>query len=203
MRSFLARPNRIPPVLGVVATCARRYPAPRFEDDAERLANGFGGPETLIFEQVGPWGRTGRPLRFETGFLDRLEPIVETRLKARRSTVSRGLEAVHSPGARQARISRGSPNSRGSPIRVSGLKLSTSKMPSLRQSSRRCTPMTSPKTTKIRLALDLHDLRQRGIRDWRALRPRASTGRSRTPPVRCPPARTRPSLSATDPRSGS
>ena len=56
MRSFLARPNRIPPVLGVVATCARRYPAPRFEDDTERLANGFGGPETPDFEQVGTLG---------------------------------------------------------------------------------------------------------------------------------------------------
>jgi hypothetical protein len=79
MRSFLARPNRIPPVLGVVATCARRYPAPGFEEDAERLANGFGGPETLILSgsELGTEQEFPRSL---TEFLDRLAPIVETRL---------------------------------------------------------------------------------------------------------------------------
>jgi len=80
MRSFLARPNRIPPVLGVVATCARRYPAPRFEDDTERLANGFGGPETLILSRSDLGDGQDVPCGL-TGFLDRLEPIVETRLK--------------------------------------------------------------------------------------------------------------------------
>jgi hypothetical protein len=33
---FLARPNRIPPVLGVFGTCAKRYPALGFEDDVDR-----------------------------------------------------------------------------------------------------------------------------------------------------------------------
>jgi hypothetical protein len=44
-------PNRIPPVLGVFGTCAKRYPALGFEDDVDRLTNSFGGPEALIVSQ--------------------------------------------------------------------------------------------------------------------------------------------------------
>jgi hypothetical protein len=39
MRAFLKHPNRIPPVLGVFGTCAKRYPALGFEEDVDRLTN--------------------------------------------------------------------------------------------------------------------------------------------------------------------
>jgi hypothetical protein len=80
MRSFLERPNRIPPILGVVATRTGHCPARDFDEDVARLANGFGGPETLILSgsDLAAAGRdTPRSL---AEFLDRLAPIVETRV---------------------------------------------------------------------------------------------------------------------------
>lgn len=77
MRAFLARPNRIPPVLGVFGTCAKRYPALGFEDDVDRLTNSFGGPEPLIVSQwdMDSAGKAGP--RGLNAFLDKLEPTVE------------------------------------------------------------------------------------------------------------------------------
>lgn len=80
MRTFLEHPNRIPPVIGVFATCARRFPAAGFDTEVERLSNSFGGPEALILSQ---WdmdaARDGTP-RALAGWLDRLAPIVDIRV---------------------------------------------------------------------------------------------------------------------------
>lgn len=80
MRAFLEHPARIPPVIGVFATCARRYPAAGFETEVEHLSNSFGGPEALILSQ---WdmdaARDGTP-RTLGAFLHRLEPIVDIRV---------------------------------------------------------------------------------------------------------------------------
>ena len=80
MRSFLKRPSRIPPVLGVFGTCAKRRPALGFEDDVDRLTNSFGGPEALIVSQwdIDAAGKDGP--RGLNAFLDKLAPTVEIQL---------------------------------------------------------------------------------------------------------------------------
>jgi hypothetical protein len=75
MRTLLRRPGRIPPVIGVFATCVRRAPALGFEDDVEPLANAFGGPETLILSHWDMEAAGSREPRGLTAFLDRLTPI--------------------------------------------------------------------------------------------------------------------------------
>lgn len=76
MATLLARPHRIPPVLGVFATCVRRRPALGFEQDVLPLANNFGGPETLILSQRDREAAGDRTPRALAAFLDRLAPIV-------------------------------------------------------------------------------------------------------------------------------
>jgi hypothetical protein len=77
MRGFLKHPNRIPPVLGVFGTCARRYPALGFEEDVDRLANAFGGPEALILSQGDMDAAADSGPRALNTFLDTLAPTVE------------------------------------------------------------------------------------------------------------------------------
>lgn len=77
MRTFLAQPNRIPPVLGVFATCARRFPAPAFEEEVDRLSNSFGGPEALIVSQWDMDAARRSTPRALKAFLARLQPVVD------------------------------------------------------------------------------------------------------------------------------
>jgi hypothetical protein len=80
LRRFLQHPGRIPPVLGVFGTCARRYPALGFEAEVERLTNSFGEPEAVIVSQRDMDTAGDAAPRGLNAFLDRLQPTAEIQL---------------------------------------------------------------------------------------------------------------------------